>query len=270
MTVNESRPIPSRLAPVLEALELDQPRVVTADGLAQLAKAQGTDIDGLQLAYDLRRLGWLIGLRTKGTWEFVPGARAGRFGAGDRYIEMRAALAVDPAFHGALAMESAAVALGLAGRVPDREVLWVPPGRRVPKSFGEWRVVRLAVMDDGIAPVDGLPTWRVGTLLAGMALRPDGFHDWPNVGEWLARAVSQVDADSIARSLAGAPRAAWQRASYLLAMGRDEAAGFELIEHAPHGRGPAYLGPRQRKGQFDRRFEIVDSVLASSFSGVQP
>ena len=85
-----------------------------------------------------------------------------------------------------------------------------------------------------------------------------------------ARAVSQVDAESVARSLEGGPRAAWQRASYLLAMGGEEAAGFEVIEHAPIGRGPAYLGPRQRKGTFDRRFEVVDSVLAPSFSGVQP
>ncbi len=270
MTVNESRPIPSRLAPVLEALELDQPRVVTADSLAQLARDQGVDIDGVQLAYELRRLGWLLGLRTKGAWEFVPGARAGRFGAGDRYIELRAAIALDAEFQGALAMESAAVALGLAGRVPNREVLWVPLGNRAPKSFGGWRVVRLPVQDDGIASVDGLPTWRAETLLGGMARRPDGFHDWPNVGEWLAQAVAQVDAESVARSLEGAPRAAWQRASYLLAMGGAEAAGLEVIEQAPLGRGPAYLGPRQRKGTFDRRFEIIDSVLAPSFSGVQP
>ncbi len=270
MTADEPRSIPSRLAPVLEALELDQPRVVTADTLARRAEDHGIDTDGQQLAYDLRRLGWLIGLRTKGAWEFVPGARAGRFGAGDRHIELRAALAVDVGFRGALAMESAAVALGLAGRVPDREVLWVPPGRRVPKSFGDWRAVRLAVSDDAIAPVDGLPTWRVETLLAGMAVRPDGFHDWPNVGEWLARAVSQADADSVARSLVGAPRAAWQRASYLLATGGQEAAASDVFQQAPPGRGPAYLGPRQKKGRFDRRFEIVDSVLAPSFSGVKP
>lgn len=255
---------------MLEALELDQPRVVTADRLTHLARDHAVDIDGLQLAYELRRLGWLLGLRTKGAWEFVPGAHAGRFGAGDRYIELRAARAVDAEFQGALAMESAAVALGLAGRVPGREVLWRPPGHRAPKSFGGWRVVRLPVRDNGIASVDGLPTWRVETLLSGMARRPDGFQDWPNVGEWLARAVSQVDTDSVARSLEGAPRAAWQRASYLLAMGGEEAAAFDVIEHAPLGRGPAYLGPRQRNGKFDRRFEIVDSVLAPSFSGVQP
>lgn len=270
MTATEARSIPSRLAPVVEALELDQPRVVTADSLALLAAELEIDADGRQIAYELRRLGWLIGLRTKGVWEFVPGARAGRFGAGDRHIELRAALAVDAGFRGALAMESAAVALGLARRIPDREVLWVPPGHRVPKSFGDWRVVRLAVSDDAIAPVDGLPTWRVETLLAGMAVRPDGFHDWPNVGEWLARAVWQADSDLVARSLVGAPRAAWQRASYLVAMGGQEAAGFDVFQQAPPGRGPAYFGPRQKKGRFDRRFEVVDSVLAPSFSGVKP
>jgi hypothetical protein len=255
---------------VLEALELDQPRVVTAEGLALVARDLGIDIDGPQLAYELRRLGWLISLRTKGAWEFVPGARAGRFGAGDRYIELRAALAVDPAFNGALAMESAAVALGLAGRVPEREVLWIPPGDRARKSFGDWRVVRLDVREKGIVSIDGLPTWRADTLLVAMAMRPDGFHDWPNVGEWLARAVSQVDPGSVAGALGGAPRAAWQRAAYLLAMGGDETAGIDVIEQAPRGRGPVYLGPRQRKGRFDRRFEIIDSVLAPSFSGVQP
>ena len=54
MTVSESRSIPSRLAPVLEALELDQPRVVTAEGLGHLARDQGSGVDGLQIAYELR------------------------------------------------------------------------------------------------------------------------------------------------------------------------------------------------------------------------
>ncbi|MGI8939949.1 MAG: type IV toxin-antitoxin system AbiEi family antitoxin [Iamia sp.] len=255
---------------MLEALELDQPRVVTEADLARLASARGVAIGGRQLAYELRRRGWLVGLRTKGAWEFAPAARAGRYSSGDRHIELRAARAVDRGFPGALAMESAAVALGLAGRVPDRDVLWVPPGLRVPKSFGDWRVVHLAVGDDGIESVDSLPTWRVETLLTGMARRPDGFHDWPNVAEWLDRAVSGVDAETVGRALTGAPRAAWQRAAYLLAMGGDGPAGVALFEQAPSGRGPAYLGPRQRKGQFDKRFEIVDSVLAASFSGVQP
>ena len=131
-------------------------------------------------------------------------------------------------------------------------------------------MVSLAVDGDGIEAVDGVPTWRVGTLLSGMAVRPDGFHDWPNVAEWLDRAVSQVDAETVVLRLGGAPRTAWQRAGYLLAMGGSESAGAAVFEQAPPGRGPAYLGSRHRKGRFDKRFEIIDSVLAPSFSGVQP
>ena len=256
MTAIAPRTIPKRLAPVLEALELEQPRVVTADGLAELARAQGLELNGVKVAYDLRRLGWLLSLRRKGAWEFVPGARAGPFGAGDRHIELRAALTVDAEFHGALATESAAVAQGLAARVPDREVLWLPPARRTPKSFNDWRVLRLPLPDKAIAVVDGLPTWRVEALLGGMARRPGQFLDWPNVGEWLSMAVANVNAQSVARSLEGAPRSAWQRASYLLAMGDAEAAAAEVIERAPRGSGPAYLGPRQQKDRSDRRFEI--------------
>ncbi|MCZ7629646.1 MAG: type IV toxin-antitoxin system AbiEi family antitoxin [Microthrixaceae bacterium] len=270
MSVDEARPIPARLAPIIQALELDQPRVVTASGLGELAGTNGVTKDGTQLAYDLRRLGWLLPLRTRGAWEFVPAARAGRLGAGDRHIELRATLAVDPDFPGALAMESAAVALGLAGRVPAHEVLSLPPGRRRPKALDGWRLVTLAVGPDALTRIDGLPTWRVETLLAGMACRPDAFEDWPNVAEWLPRAVATADPDRVDRCLSGAPRAAWLRAGYLLATGHNQNAGEKLKAGTPPGHGPVYLGPRHLDGRFDKRFEVIDSVLAPSFESVQP
>ena len=211
MTVEGARSIPSRFAPVLEALELDQPRVVTIADLDGLATEHGIDLDGTGLAYELRRLGWLLPLRTRGAWEFVPGSRAGRHGAGDRHIELRAALAVDPDFPGALAMESAAVALGLAGRVPEQEVLSLPPGKRLPKALDDWRVVRVAVGPNDVTRIDGLPVWRVETFLVAMATRPDGFQDWPEVTEWLGEAVGRADVAVIRRALVGAPRSVWRR-----------------------------------------------------------
>ena len=87
----ESRSVPSRLAGVVEALELDQPRVVTVADLEGLARSSGLSISGVALGYQLRRLGWLLPLRTRGVWEFAPAARAGRYSAGDRHIELRAA-----------------------------------------------------------------------------------------------------------------------------------------------------------------------------------
>lgn len=254
---------------MLEALELDQPRVVTVADLDPLASEHAVGLDGTELAYELRRRGWLSTLRTRGAWEFVPGARAGRFGAGDRHIELRAALALDPAFLGALAMESAAVALGLAGRVPEQEVLSLPRGTRLPKALDEWRVVRLDIKPDDLSRIDGLPVWRVETLLVGMARRPDGYRDWPNVAEWLTEAVERVDLAVIRQQLVGAPRAAWRRAGYLLSVGGRADDGIALVDAAPAGNGPVYLGRRDKDGRYDKRFDVIDSVLAPTVSAAE-
>lgn len=68
MTVDESRSVPTRLARGVEALEPDQPRVVRSDDLARIATEVGIETDGTKLAYELRQLGWLTGLRTRDAW----------------------------------------------------------------------------------------------------------------------------------------------------------------------------------------------------------
>lgn len=262
MPVNAGpRSIPARLAPALEALELGQPRVVTTAQLTELSATAGIDMDGSSLAYELRRLGWLLPLRTRGAWEFVPGARAGRFDAGDRNIELRATLAVNPDFPGALAMESAAVALGLARRMPEKEVLSLPRGTRLPKALDAWRVVRINLPSDAVTSINDLPVWTVEALLVGMATRPDGFRDWPNVIDWLGDAVLQADLAGLRRVLSGAPRSVWRRAGYLLAQGGRAEVGLELQRSEPPGTGPVYLGPRHHDGKYDRRFDLIDSAL---------
>lgn len=266
----ESRSVPSRLAAVVEALELDQPRVVTVADLEGLSRSSGLSISGVALGYELRRLGWLLPLRTRGVWEFAPAARAGRYSAGDRHIELRAARAIDPGFPGVLAMESAAVLLGLAGHIPEREVLAVPPGYRVSKALRDWRVIGLSLPGDAVREGEGLPVWRVEALLVGMAVRPDGYGDWHNVAQWLARAVGQANTAKVGSFLDGASRAGWRRAGYLFASGGRPDVGIELIEQAPPGRGPVYLGPRDRPGRFDARFEVIDSVLAAGQQARQP
>lgn len=262
--------MPTRFAGVLEALELDQPRVVTADQLDDLARASGLAMSGTALGYELRRLGWLLPLRTRGVWEFAPAARAGRYSAGDRHVELRAALAIDPAFPGVLAMESAAVLLGLAGHVPEREALAVPPGFRVSAALRDWRVIQLRLPGDTTVPVERLPVWRVEALLAGMATRPDGYRDWGNVAGWLPRAVERADPQMIAGFLEGTAQAARQRAGYLLAVGGRPDDGLALVGGAASDRGPVYLGPRDRRGWFDARFGVIDSVLIPGVEAVQP
>ncbi|MGE0139383.1 MAG: type IV toxin-antitoxin system AbiEi family antitoxin [Ilumatobacteraceae bacterium] len=270
MTADGRRSLPTRYAGVMEALELEQPRVVTADQLETLARAEGLTLSGTALGYQLRRLGWLLPLRTRGVWEFAPAARAGRYPAGDRHVELRAVLALDPTFPGVLAMDSAAVLLGLAGHVPEREVLAVPRGFRVSTALRDWRIIQLQLPGDATAPIDGLPAWRVEALLVGMATRPDGYRDWANVAQWLPRAAQQADIDVVASLLAALPRSSRQRAGYLLALGGRADDGLALLDRSAPDRAPVYLGPRDEPGRFDARFGVVDSVLAAGMDAVQP
>ena len=86
------RAIPSRLGAVVEYLELFQPKILTADALGSYLRELGIRQDPAKVAHDLQRLGWLLPLRTKGRWEFAPGARAGALPSGDPFVELRATL----------------------------------------------------------------------------------------------------------------------------------------------------------------------------------
>src|SRR5271156_4313451 len=97
MTV--ARVISRAVAALVEQLELDGDVLVTLDRLATVmrhAGLKGDETGARRLAYELQRDGWLGQLRTRHAWEFLPGARGGAYGAGDRFIEFRAQRAVDP------------------------------------------------------------------------------------------------------------------------------------------------------------------------------
>lgn len=253
------RTTPPGLAPLLELLELEQPTVVATRDLARLSGDAGVDWPLNVIAQRLRERGWLLPLATRGVWEFAPAARAGAFGSGDPLIELRAVLARDPGSPYAVAAESAAFLLGLASRRPDTESVSAPPGRRVPKALDGFRIVRWFLI---VPPArrDGLPTWSPETLLAFMATKPSGYHDWPNVGEWLRQAASAVRVAELARELDGRSAGSWARAAYLLKLGGAAEAARVLSAQAPAGSGPYYLGDRSRSGRHDRVYDVIDST----------
>ena len=182
-----------------------------------------------------------------------------RYGAGDPLIELRATLARLPSAPFAVAAESAAYLLGYASRRPEREVVSAPAGVTVPPALREYRVVRWAVMTPPVQR-EGLPVWSPATLVASMAARPTLYRDWPNVGEWLAMAVSAIEMGPLAEELTGRSRAGWARAAYLLDLGGRPDLAVRLFEHAPAGHGPYYLGPRDRAGRHSKAFDVVDST----------
>jgi len=260
----KSRSVPRSIAAILEALELEQPTLVTLTLLKELVAETSASISAAHAARMLRERGWLLPLRTSGVWEFAPGARAGAWGAGDPFIELRARLATRP-IKVAVAAESAAWLLGLSTRAPNPHVIALPSGANVPRSLDAFRIVRWSATD-ALEDIGGLPVWSVSTLITFMGARPERYRDWPNVSEWLSDGAERVSADALRSELVGQPRSGWARTSYLLSRGgRDETAD-ELLATAPPGGGPFHLGPRNMRSEYSSRFEVIDHVFPTWWS----
>ena len=230
------RTVPRSVAPLLEALELDHPTLVTLSRLEELVHETGSPTSVANAARLLRERGWLLPLRTSGVWEFAPGARAGAWGGGDPFIELRARLATRP-IETAVAAESAAWLHGLSTRAPEPHVIALAPGANLPKSLDGYRVVRWSAVDP-VVDADGLPLWSVTTLLAFMGARPEKYRDWPNVSEWLVDGVARVSVHALRSELAGQPRSGWARTSYLLFRGGQDVSAAPPRSSAPPCRGP--------------------------------
>ena len=222
------RTIPPGFVTLLELLELEQPRVVTAAQVGHLAEQAAVRLPTEVVIRRLRERGWLLDLATKGVWEFAPASRAGAFNSGDPFIELRATLARDPSAPLAAAAESAAYLLGFSTRRPEPEVIGVAEGGRPPKALRALRIVRWTPSADLVLR-GGLPVWAPSTLVAFMGARPGGYQDWRNVGDWLAQAVGQADVFELVGELDGRPRSAWARTAYLLDVG-----GLADGGRAPH------------------------------------
>ncbi|MDR1188882.1 MAG: type IV toxin-antitoxin system AbiEi family antitoxin [Bifidobacteriaceae bacterium] len=261
--------LPRRLVGMVEAMELDQPRVVTLPELTKMAMEAGASADeagAVKLVYRLRDLGWLGTVRTQGAWEFNPGSRAGPFGSGDPFIELRAHLAVAPAWTGCLAMESAATVLGLAQHLPSREVVALTPGERLPRAMSDWRTVTFGLPGAGRAVEDGLPLWNVEGLVAGIAIRPSGYRDLAGLAQWLPEAGERLRKDEFLECLAGRPDAVWQRATYLLRVAGAAAIAEVLLESRPP-RHPVWFGATRTGGLYDPVAKVSDADLGRHLEG---
>ncbi len=253
------RPVSARLAPILEELELRQPAVVTRSLLTEILAQTRVSLRTEAAAERLVRLGWLLPLRTRGAWEFAPAARAGRYRAGDPWIELRALLAHDPEAPVAVAFESAVWELGHSSHQPDRPVLAHRRGWRPPPSLGvrgvtfDWRVPTKTVR--------GLSVWTEATILAAAAERPASQGNWGNADDWLADTYRAATSPDLLREAEGRRTSTLARLGYL-AEWADRADVAEEIETFLPSRLPVtFLGPRDRHAQWSSRWHVYDSLL---------
>ena len=165
-----------------------------------------------------------------------------------------------PALGIVVAYESAAWLHQFAVRSPRQHVLSIASEHSVPHALRGFRVTR---MEGNLAVVDirGLAVWRLETLIVLIGTRPRAFRDWPNIGEWLPAAVSQLDERAILEELQGRPRSAWMRTGYVLETGGGHRLASLLRDRAPAGSGPFYLGSRQAPGRYNTKWDVHDSAL---------
>jgi hypothetical protein len=255
----QRRPVPASLAPVVEELELRQPAVVTRSLLAEILAQTQVSLPPAAAAERLVRLGWLLPLRTRGAWEFAPAARAGRYRAGDPWIELRALLAHDPDVPVAVAFESAVWELGHSSHQPDRPVLAHRCGWRPPTSLD----VR-TVTFDWRAPtktVRGLPVWTQATILVAAAERPAAQGNWGNADDWLTDTFRAATAEDLLREAEGRRTSTLARLGYLAEWAGHNDVADQVEALLPSRLPVTSLGSRDRHAQWNRRWHVYDSLL---------
>ena len=260
-----SRAISTSLSGVVEHLELEGDLVVTLESLRAALEAAGhedaSDERVREVAYLLRRAGWLGTLRSRNAWEFQPGARGGPYGSGDRFMEFRAYSATHPQWPGVVAMESAAGLHGLAQRFPEREVAAQPKGIEVPKALKkEWRVITSDVPLTATSVINDLRVWTLEALLVGIAERPSNYRDSAGLAQWLPEAAGRADISIVRGLLTTQPMAVRQRTAYLFSAVDDHHSRHQIL-------GPArpaqviWFGPRKKGGAFDPATGVHDTML---------
>lgn len=255
----QTRSLPASLAPIVEGLELRQPHVVNRAILEEILADAGMALPTEVAAERLVRLGWLLPLRTRDAWEFAPGARAGRFSAGDPWIELRALLAHDPDAPVALAFDSAVWELGHASHQPTQPILAHRRGWRRPPALD----VRTATFDWRLPTrvVRGLPVWTEPTIVVAAAERPAAQGNWANADDWLPDTFQAASSEQVATEASGRSVSTLARLGYLADWsGRGDIA--DVIEAELPSRLPVtFLGPRDRRDRWSRRWQVYDALL---------
>jgi hypothetical protein len=109
--------------------------------------------------------------------------------------------------------------------------------------------------------VRGLPVWSEATALVAAAERPAAQGNWGNADDWLADTFRAATVEDLLREAEGRRTSTLARLGYLAEWaGRNDIA--EEIEALLPSRLPVtFLGPRDRRAQWSRRWHVYDSML---------
>jgi hypothetical protein len=258
-----TRAIPPSLSPILAALELDAPRVVSLAELTDLVNRAGVGTEPRVVAARLRRLGWLLPTETTGVWEFAPAAHAGPIGHGDPFIELRAALAARPSLDVAVCLVSALAARGLTDRAPDRLEIAIRTAHSITRGLR--RAARVVIFGANLASEwsSGVPVNQPATVLVHLAARPTDVRGWGAIAEALPELIEKSAPADIDAELVGRARSVRVRLAYLV-QGIAPDLADRLVPPDEGGRSApkVWFGPRASLKRHSSRFSVADTLLS--------
>jgi AbiEi antitoxin C-terminal domain len=262
-----ARTLSPSLAAVVEELEVEQPTVVTADALRAIVTRHRLGTSPKVIAARLRQAGWLLPTERRGVWEFAPGAHAGPIGHGDPTLPLQVALAAHPHLSAALALGTAAWALGCADRVPSTLDVAVPVGTRLRDALTRRMAITTFTTSIGPVRAKGVPCHRPESVLVHLAADPTAPRSWTSVLEWLPDLAAEATCEVFAAELSDRPRSISIRAGYLLSGLRpDLAAPLKTLVGEAVRFGPRSQPLRRHVGSW----RILDYLLPSDPTTWEP
>lgn len=251
-----ARALPAWLAPIVQELERDQKVLVRAGDVRHARPELLPGAARVALA-QLVRLGWLHPTGHRGTYEFMPGAAAGRYPSGDPWLMLRAELAVCAGrFH--VGATSAAWLRGYMQRTPTTHVVVTAPGIRVPRALKDVYRVLATEPAPCHGEVNGLPVPTPAELFAEVAhLAPRLSLD--GAAGWLRRLLQEAPPEEIADVLRDRSPTTRARAGFLAESCSAEAHERAIAALGEPNRGPFYSGPAHRAGRFSSRWRVYDT-----------
>jgi len=253
-----TRTISPSLAGIMEDLELEQPTLVTADHLAELARRHGVLTPAKVVAARLRDRGWLLATGRRGVWEFAPAAVAGAYSVSDPVMPLRAFLVSRPGARCALTFQAAAWVHGVADRVPSRlevAAATADMARQLPSTLAA------SAFDPHLDYVvhRGVPVLTPESVVVHMAARPADVRSWSSALEWLPELAGMLRSDELNRELEGRTASIATRTGYLLQGLRPDLANS--LHARTRSQGKVWFGPRASLKRHDARWQIADTLL---------
>lgn len=173
------RTIPKYLAFIVEQLELDQVNLLTIKDIQGYAISAGSTIQAKQIAFELKKRGWLLPTSVRGVYEFSPGANAGTYSTGGKLLDIKAIALANPSIKWFYSHQSALYFHKIIDQMPDKPQITVKCSsiKNVPYAFTK---LTHKVFDSQLEPVsiNGSPVEQLETLLVHICAKPSSVSDW--------------------------------------------------------------------------------------------